>query len=75
MAVAYVLITSEVGAETPVLKDLGAIPEIKEAHTVHGLYDIIARVETNSMVELKEAVNYKIRSIEKIRSTITMIAN
>lgn len=75
MAIAYVLINSKVGSETTLLKDLAEIPEIKEAYTVHGLYDIIARVETDSMLELKDAVNLKIRGIEEIRSTITMIVN
>jgi DNA-binding Lrp family transcriptional regulator len=75
MAIAYILINSEVGSETIVLKNLGKIPEIKEAYTVHGLYDIIACVETDSMLELNDAVNSKIRSLEKIRSTLTMVAD
>jgi len=41
---ALVLINSEPGAEATVLKALEAIPEVKEAHMIYGVYDIIAQV-------------------------------
>ncbi len=43
--VAFVLINAEVDAEREVFEVLKAIPGIKEAHMVYGVYDIIARVE------------------------------
>ena len=46
MATAFVLINAEIGSESEVLKDLKAIPEVKEAHMVYGVYDIFARIET-----------------------------
>lgn len=73
MATAYILINLEIGAEGEVLKSLKPVSEIKEAHLVYGVYDIIARVETETMQELKDAVSWKIRSIDKVRSTLTMI--
>lgn len=73
MATAFVLINAEIGAENEVLKDLKTIPEIKEAHMVYGVYDIIARVETESMQELKDTISWKIRRLDKVRSTLTMI--
>ena len=41
---AFVLINSEPGAEATVLKALEAISEVKEAHMIYGVYDIIAQV-------------------------------
>ena len=73
MATAFVLINAEIGAESEVLKDLKGIPEVKEAHMVYGVYDIIARVETETMQELKDAISWKIRRLDKVRSTLTMI--
>ncbi len=73
MATAYVLINVEIGAEGEVLKSLKPVSEIKEAHLVYGVYDIIARVETETMQELKDAVSWKIRRIDKVRSTLTTI--
>lgn len=73
MATAFVLINAEIGAENEVLKDLRAIQEVKEAHMVYGVYDIIARVETETMQELKDTISWKIRRLDKVRSTLTMI--
>jgi DNA-binding Lrp family transcriptional regulator len=73
MATAFVLINAEIGAETEVLKDLKAIPEVKEAHMVYGVYDIIARIGTETMQDLKDSISWKIRRLDKVRSTLTMI--
>jgi len=73
LATAFVLINAEIGAENDVLKDLKTITEIKEAHMVYGVYDIIARVETETMQELKDTISWKIRRLDKVRSTLTMI--
>ena len=70
---AYVLINAEAGAESEVLEALKAIQEVKEAHMVYGVYDIIARLETKTMEELKNVVSWKIRRLDKVRSTITTI--
>jgi len=46
---AFLFITSEIGQEDQVIIDLQAIPEVKESYVVYGVYDVIARVETDSM--------------------------
>lgn len=73
MAQAYVLINTEMGSENAVLKNLGDISEIKEAYTVYGVYDILARLETKTMEELKNVISWKVRRLNKVRSTLTMI--
>jgi DNA-binding Lrp family transcriptional regulator len=74
LATAFVLFNSETGQETQIIKELKKIKEVKEAHLIYGVYDIIAHIETDSMQELKEVVNWKLRRLEKVRSTLTMIA-
>jgi DNA-binding Lrp family transcriptional regulator len=73
LAIAFVLINAEIGAEREVLEVLKAIPEIKEAHTLYAPYDIIARVEAGTVEELKDVLVLKIRRLDKVRSTLTMI--
>jgi len=73
LPMAFVLINAEIGAENEVLKALREIPEVKEAYMVYGVYDIIARVETETMQELKDTISWKIRRLDKVRSTLTMI--
>ena len=70
---AFVLISSEVGQEDQVIIDLQAIPEVKESYVVYGVYDVIARVEAESMQSLKDVVGLRIRQLDTIRTTLTMI--
>jgi DNA-binding Lrp family transcriptional regulator len=46
---------------------------VKESYLVYGVYDIVAKVEADSMDKLKEIVTWKIRRLDKVRSTLTMI--
>lgn len=73
LATAFVLINAEIGSESEVLKGLKEIGEVKEAHMVYGVYDIIARISTETMQELKDIISWKIRRLDKVRSTLTMI--
>jgi DNA-binding Lrp family transcriptional regulator len=73
LAIAYVLINVEIGSEDEVFRNLDPISEVKEAHLLYGVYDIIARIETETMQELKDTVSWKIRRLDKVRSTLTMI--
>ena len=70
---AYVLINTEIGAIPEVLKALKKIKEIKEAYALFGVYDIMTKVEAESTQQLKKIVTLKIRHIDKVRSTLTMI--
>lgn len=72
MPIAFVLINSELGKEEDILKELRGIENISEAHFVYGVYDIIAKVEAESMEKLKEIVTFKIRRLNDVRSTLTM---
>lgn len=39
----------------------------------YGVYDIIAKVEAEDMDKLKEAITWRMRRLDKVRSTLTMI--
>ena len=58
--VAFVLINTEIGCEEEILKELKNIPNVKEAYAVYGVYDIVARVEGETMDELKEVISWRI---------------
>ena len=73
MAIAYVLINADVGKENDVLKELKTLPSVKEAYFVFGVYDIVAKVESGDVRELNELVVTKIRGLEYVKSTLTMI--
>ena len=73
MAMAFVLINSEVGIEKNVAESLRKIPEVKDIWEVYGVYDIIVRVEVDSLSELKGTLSTRIRKLQGVRSTLTMI--
>jgi DNA-binding Lrp family transcriptional regulator len=71
MNTAFVLINAEMGAD--LAKSLKAIPEVKEFYGVYGVYDYVVRLEAASMEQLKDAITNKIRRMENVRSTLTMM--
>ena len=73
MELAFVFLTSEVGFDEDVLEVLKDIPEVKETFRVYGVYDIVIKVEADTREDLKKLVS-EIKQMEKVRSTLTMIA-
>ena len=73
MASAYLLLNVETGTEEEVMNKLKTLQEVKEAQMVYGVYDIIVRVETETMEELKNVVSWTVRRLDRVRSTMTMI--
>ncbi len=72
-AKAFLLISAEIGRERDVAKELEAIQNVKEVHVTYGVYDVIAKVEAESPEKLKETITNRIRSLEHIKSTLTMV--
>lgn len=73
MPQAYVLINVESGAEEEVVNKLKKIEGVAEAYFSYGVYDIITKVTADSMENLKEMVTRRIRTLNRVRSTLTLI--
>ena len=73
MALSYVLINVELSSEEAVLGEVRKIPEVKECHLVYGVYDMIAKVEAESLDTVKQVVTWKIRGLPGVRSTLATI--
>ena len=72
MAEAYVLVNCELGAEEEVISGLRALEHTKSVYGTFGAYDIIAEVEADTNDKLRETITWKIRKMDKIRSTLTL---
>jgi DNA-binding Lrp family transcriptional regulator len=70
---AYVLLNVESGSEDNVLKQLREISIVEEAYVSYGVYDLIVKVKADTMEQMKETISHKIRSINSVRSTLTLI--
>ncbi len=73
MPLAFVFINAEIGSENEVLNELRKLSSVKEAFSVYGVYDIVAKVEADTMDKLKEVITSRVRRLNKVRSTLTMM--
>ena len=70
---AYVMINCEDGAQEYVMEELKSIKFLKEMATTIGPYDIVTKIVVPSIEALRETIESKIRKIQKVRTTTTII--
>lgn len=74
MALAFILINTAKGSEDKVVRELKRMQGVVEVHTLFGAHDVIAKVEIEGRPDrLKEDVIWKIRRINEVQSTTTLI--
>ncbi|KUO41230.1 MAG: Lrp/AsnC ligand binding domain-containing protein [Candidatus Hadarchaeum sp.] len=73
MVNAYSLISAEPGKTAEVFKKVKLIEGVKKAEAVAGPYDIVARIEVDSLEKLTKAIFGDIRSIPGVTNTTTLI--
>ena len=73
MATAYVLINCELGSEESIIEQLKTLDGVIEVHGTFGAYDILAKIESSTVEVLRDTITWKIRKIDKIRSTLTLM--
>ena len=73
MVRAYVLFGVELGAEEQVLKEVKLVDDVQEAYVTYGVYDLVLKVNAASMEVLKQLISYRLRTIDNVRSTMTLI--
>jgi Lrp/AsnC family transcriptional regulator for asnA, asnC and gidA len=71
MPMTYLLINTE-EYSPQLMGSLKKINGVEEAYPLYGVYDIIVKTKADTMDKIKEIHN-KIRKLEKIRQTMTMI--
>ena len=70
---AFVLLNTELGSEDSIVKELRNLEGVKEVFQVYGVYDIIGKVESDTMDKVKEIITWKLRKLPGVKSTLTMI--
>ena len=78
MPTTYILINSDLGSDVEIIQKIIEILDkeggIKyEVQGVYGVYDIIVKITTSSMENLRNIITNKIRKIDKVYSTLTMM--
>ncbi|MCW4017018.1 MAG: Lrp/AsnC ligand binding domain-containing protein [Candidatus Bathyarchaeota archaeon] len=73
MPMAYVLINTEPKHMENVVATLEKLDSVVEIFPVYGVYDVVAKIQAETMEKLKDTVTWKVRSLDEVRSTITML--
>ena len=77
MPTAYVLLNSDLGSDSSIIKEIKPILEeedIKfEIQGVYGVYDIVLKLSSDNAENLRSIITNKIRKISKVQSTLTMM--
>jgi len=71
VAIAFVMINAEVGAQHDILNALRRIEHVKEAYLAYGVYDLLVKLEAETTDRLKEAIA-SLRRLSRVRSTLTI---
>jgi len=72
---AYVLINCGLGSENSIIEQLKLLPSVKEDVAYFGNYDILVKIQAQSLESLRDIVTFKIRKIPKIYYTTTIMCS
>ncbi|MGP3667205.1 MAG: Lrp/AsnC family transcriptional regulator [Candidatus Bathyarchaeota archaeon] len=73
MVHAFILVKSAPGKDKAVEEKILKVKGVKETHAVAGPYDLIADVEVSELKEISNLVREKIRIIDGVMETLTLI--
>ena len=78
MPTAYVLINSDLGTDESIISKIKEILNDEKnieftTQGVYGIYDIVLKISSDNTEVLRNIITYKIRKINKVQSTLTMM--
>jgi len=79
MPTTYILLNSDLGSDVEIIKKIKEILDKEgksvqyEVQGVYGVYDIVVKITSDSMDHLRNIITNKIRKIDKVYSTLTMM--
>jgi len=78
LPIAFILLNSDLGSDQEIItkiKEMLAVEKgIKfDVQGVYGIYDIVVKIEADNSDHLRNIITSKIRKIDKVQSTLTMM--
>ena len=74
MTIAYVLISCDLGFDAEIIDEIKQLEDVKEVRGVFGAYDILVKLESANAEILRDTIIWKIRKLNRVRSTLTLMA-
>jgi DNA-binding Lrp family transcriptional regulator len=72
MPEAFVLINCDLGKEQEVVECLQTLETVKEVQATNGVYDVIAKLESETEAELNYTIKSKILEIKPVNCVLTL---
>ncbi|MBM3905506.1 MAG: Lrp/AsnC family transcriptional regulator [Thaumarchaeota archaeon] len=78
MPISFILLNSDLGSDQEIITKLKEILAVEkdlkyEVQGVYGIYDIVVKIEAANADLLRNIITSKIRKIDKVQSTLTMM--
>ena len=73
MKTVYVLVTCDLGFDAEIIDEIKQLEDVKEVLGIFGAYDILVKVESANVENLKDTITWKIRKLNRVRSTLTLM--
>ena len=78
MPIAFVLINSDLGTDESIISKIKEILNDEKdieftTQGVYGIYDIVLKISSDNTDILRNIITYKIRKINSVQSTLTMM--
>jgi DNA-binding Lrp family transcriptional regulator len=70
---AVILVNTDFGEENKVLENIKSIRDVEEAYSLWGVYDLMVKVKSSSLDDLKETVTSGLRQVEGVSSVLTLM--
>ncbi len=71
--IAYLMVLADTGKEYEIVQRMRQNPEVSEAYIVYGAWDVICKIETDSMAKLNSIV-LELRRVAFVKRSMTLIA-
>lgn len=67
------MINCEMGSENSIIEQIKTIQGVKEAIGVFGNYDVLVKIQSQKVDEIRKIIISSIRNLDKIRCTTTLM--
>lgn len=74
MVTALVLMRVERGEVARIAREIGAIADVVEVHSVAGPYDLVAKVQVQEYEHMAEVITERLGAVEGVLDTETLMA-
>jgi DNA-binding Lrp family transcriptional regulator len=78
MPIAFILLNSDLGSDQEIVTKIKDILSVEkglkfDVQGVYGIYDIVVKIQADNADHLRSVITNKIRKIDKVQSTLTMM--